>query len=186
MRSGLFFLLVLFSLMGYSQAERKSTDTTQKLVDTSSSVKVKHSPRIATLLSAVVPGAGQVYNRKYWKVPVLYAGLGVLGYMIIDNRKNYIYYRDAFKAKSDLSLTDKFPTWTADQLKQRKDYYRGNMELSVMISVGVYFINIVDATVDAHLFGFDMSEDLSLSVHPNCYYACNQAYPGFSLSFNIH
>lgn len=172
------FAFILFVAGGFAQTNATNVDTT-------SAPQSVHSPKKAALMSAIIPGAGQIYNRKYWKVPVLYAGMGTLGYFMINNRKNYIDYRNAYDAKFDTSKTDLFPAWTSEQLKQRKDYYRGNMELTVLLSVGVYLINIIDATVDAHLFGFDVSDDISMSVRPSCLCMSNRVNPALSLTFNF-
>lgn len=128
----------------------------------------EHSPRKATILSAVVPGAGQIYNKKYWKLPIIYGGFGILGYFIIDNHANYSAFKEAYKIRTDgnPNTVDKFPLYSPEGLLQAKSYYRRNTELSVIFTVVLYALNIIDAAVDAHLYDYDISEDLSLKVRP--------------------
>lgn len=139
------------------------------------------SPRKAVLYSALFPGLGQIYNRKYWKLPILYGGFVGLTYAITWNNG---YYRDYLGAYQDI-MDDNPNTnrwhnmlpygmdpesidtqWFTDVLKQRKDRYRYYRDLSIIITFGVYLLGIVDAYVDAQLFDFDMSPDLSMRVAP--------------------
>lgn len=134
--------------------------------DSGDSIVVKpHSPKRATLYSMVLPGLGQAYNRKYWKIPVIYAGIGGLLYMGIQNANEYHKWHEAYlyKVNQDTypinnELVDKYD---ATQLKSQSDYYRRNMELTYIFGSLLYILNLVDATVDAHLFNYDISDDLS-------------------------
>ncbi|MEI7594116.1 MAG: DUF5683 domain-containing protein [Bacteroidota bacterium] len=134
----------------------------------SDTVKIKHSATKASVMSAILPGSGQVYNRKYWKVPVLYIGLGTLTYFLSNNYSQYQLFRKAYQYRTDGITTtiDNQPLYSDEQLKINRDIYRGNLELSVILTTALYVINIVDASVDAHLYKFDISEDLSLNVSP--------------------
>jgi len=158
----------------------------------SDSVK-PHSPKLATLMSACVPGLGQVYNKKYWKVPVVYAGFGIIGYSFIKSNQNYKKYRDAYLFREDndpTTIDSIFTYYSKEDLLINKEYYRRNRDLSAIIGVLWYVINIIDATVDAHLFSFDINDDLSLNVRPyscplrNNYYTAAYA-GGITLSLNI-
>jgi len=132
-----------------------------------------HSPNKATFYSAVLPGLGQIYNKKYWKVPIIYAGFGGLIYYI--NYNNFIYdkYKDAYNIKlrienGELGLEDMdlYPNSSANQLRSQKDIWRRYRDLSI-IGIGIlYALQIIDADVDANLFYYDMSEDLSIHVAP--------------------
>ncbi len=152
-----------------------------------------HSPRRASLYSAVLPGLGQIYNKKYWKAPVVYAGFGVLVYFVIFNSTHYqdfkgglVDFTDTIPGtKSYLKLiSDKLDPatfdpilhpgtydpssaeWFEEQLKNGMNYYRRNRDLSY-IGMGLwYIVNIIDATVDAHLFDYDVGDDLSLHIEP--------------------
>ena len=135
---------------------------------------VKHSPRKAALYSTALPGLGQAYNKKYWKIPVLYACIGGLTYSIIYNNNNYITYRTAYRKRMDNDPTtiDEFAqvgtkNYLPDDylLANTKGFHRWR-DLSIFGAALLYVLNIVDATVDAHLFTFDVSDDLSLNVRP--------------------
>lgn len=132
---------------------------------------LKHSPLKATFLSAVVPGLGQIYNEKYWKVPVIYAGF--TGLIYYANYNNYVYnkYKDAYNIKKrieagETALTDPFPVYDETIISRKKEEWRRYRDLTY-ISMGLLYVaQIIDANVDANLFDFDMSEDLSLRVEP--------------------
>lgn len=151
---------------------------------------VYHSPKKATIMSACLPGLGQAYNRKYWKMPIIYAGIGAATYSTIWNFGKYKTYRDAYKARvdDDPNTTDPFDRYTASNLLDIRNYYRRNMELSIIIVVAVYALNIVDAAVDAHLYDFNISSDLSMSVQPaiiNDRTCFNSSAAGLSIKFNF-
>jgi hypothetical protein len=130
-----------------------------------------HSPNKATFYSAILPGLGQIYNEMYWKVPLIYAGIGSLVYYT--NYNNFVYnkYKDAYDIqlridKGEDGLESKYPTYSADNLKRLKDNWRRNRDLCI-IGIGIFYVaQIIDADVDAHLFDYDMSEDLSMRVEP--------------------
>ncbi|NLY23946.1 MAG: hypothetical protein GX042_02885 [Bacteroidales bacterium] len=165
----------------------------------------KPTPRKAVIYSAIFPGLGQVYNRKYWKLPILYGGFVGFTYAITWNNG---YYRDYLGGYQDI-MDDNPDTnrwhkmlpygrdpetidvkWFTDVLQKRKDYYRYYRDLSVIGTVALYMIAMVDAYVDAQLFDFDMSPDLSMRVEPSI---IKEGYPGFNnsssyglqLSFNF-
>ncbi len=150
----------------------------------------KHSPRAATIMSAVLPGLGQAYNKKYWKIPILYAGFFGLGYLIKVNNDGYVTYKDAYIKKLDTDLTnDIFDSrgYTLADLKLLKDAYRRNRDLTIICTVMVDVLNILDANVDAHLFYFDMSDNLSMHLQPSYLYLpfANSGCAGLSLCFNF-
>lgn len=127
-----------------------------------------HSPRKATLYSMALPGLGQVYNKKYWKVPVIYAGLGALVYMGTLNTAEYKRWHEAYlyKINQDTGGNELADKYDATQLKSQSDYYLRNVELTYILGSVLYILNMVDAAVDAHLFDYDISDDLSLRVNP--------------------
>lgn len=123
--------------------------------------------RKATIMSACLPGLGQIYNHKYWKAPVIYAALGGLGYWGVTNQKTYRYYSDNLRYANDDDLnTTNATLYNNDQLIAQKRYYRKFRDMSIMLGALVYAINIIDANVDAHLRTFDVSDDLSLQLKP--------------------
>ncbi len=147
----------------------------------------KPNPKRAVWL-ALIPGMGQIYNRKYWKLPIVYGGLMGCMYAVTWNNKNYQDYSEAYQdimydaehnrdnpeawhdSWQNLSNIDPAEaisdTNYQDQIKRRKDYYRRYRDLSIIITVGVYALSIIDSYVDAQLFDFDISPDLSMRVEP--------------------
>jgi hypothetical protein len=140
-----------------------------------------HSPRKATIYSAVLPGLGQIYNRKYWKVPIVYGGFAALGYFINFNNEEYVKFRQAYSDIIDLDpntisytrlnanpdfLEDGKIKQFTERLRSAKDYWRRNRDLVVIGTVVFYAVNIIDASVDAHFFNFDISDDLTFNWTP--------------------
>ena len=135
----------------------------EKVVDSPS--LLPKDPKKATMLSAILPGAGQVYNGKTWKVPILYAGILTDVYFIQYNHKRYERFRDALFAL-DKGEPNQFPSLNRAALVRNVDYWRQNRDLTLLLMLGIYALNLVDANVDAHLSGFDISEDLTLKIAP--------------------
>jgi len=127
-----------------------------------------HSPKKAGYMSAILPGLGQVYNKKYWKLPIIYGGFAALTYYIIDNNANYKKFRDAYIARIDEDPTndDILPQYTTDNLRIIKNNYWKSRDLSIILTVTLYILNIFDAIADAHLYSYDISDDLSLRIDP--------------------
>ncbi len=144
-----------------AQSARQTPDT---------AVKEAHSAKKASIYSLILPGLGQAYNHKYWKIPIIYAGFGVLGYYIHDNNKEMQEFTEAYryKVRKDTTLTGNkyFDKYNADDLLRGREYYRRRLELSVIFTAALYILNVVDATVDAHFFDYDVSEDISLNIRP--------------------
>lgn len=162
-----------YALLNYNASRNLSLFSDSLKKTRTDSVKIiavpKHSPKVAVLLSAVVPGAGQFYNKKYWKIPVVWAGLGVCGYFIRSNHILYRDYKDALLQRVDTNITepDKYlDIYSTDQLITLQDQYRQNRDLFIIVTSLVYVLNIVDALVDAHLYTFDVSDDLSINWQP--------------------
>lgn len=128
---------------------------------------VRHNPRKATLMSVALPGLGQVYNKKYWKVPIIYGGFAVAGYYLSDNLKQIRKYKDAFAAETDGNPdTENGTGYNVSQLESLVDQYKNWRDLSYIAIGAIYVLNIIDASVDAHLFYFDVSEDISMNIQP--------------------
>lgn len=135
-----------------------------------------HNPKLAIIMSTVVPGAGQIYNKKYWKTPIVWAGLGACIYFVRSNHILYKDYKGALLQRSDTSIKEPdiyLDIYSTDQLITLQDQYRQNRDLFIIASSLVYVLNIVDALVDAHLFSFDVSDDLSLNWQPYYHYSVN-------------
>jgi len=146
-----------------------AADTT--FIELPDSIREKeHSPTRATILSACLPGAGQIYNKKYWKVPVLYAGFGVMSYFIYTNADNYLTFKCAYIESMYGNMNGSYSSlvqrYSSDELLSAREYYRRNLEISILITAVWYALNILDATVDAHLYTFNISENLSMKIEP--------------------
>lgn len=141
------------------------------------------SPKKAAILS-IVPGAGQVYTKKYWKVPIIYAGLITSAYYIKENNDSYQLYRNTYLNRLAGNNSDEFQgQYSNADLTTLTNHYRRNREISVLCFVGTYLLNIVDASVNAHLFNYDVSDDLSLHIKP--IYFSKENATGLSLSCNL-
>jgi uncharacterized protein DUF5683 len=187
LKPGLFFLLFFFffAQLSFAQIKSDSTETVPK----KDSLALKHSPTKATLLSFVLPGAGQFYNKKYWKIPVIYAGLAGMGYLVHFNDVRYQRYKKAYAVRLDTvstTIDEYVDIYSNDDLKTLKDFYRRNRDLSYIVAGIIYVMNILDADVDAHLFYFNVNDDLSLNVQPSVNYSLqNKPLPGLTLTFNF-
>lgn len=148
------------------------SQTTEGFVELPDSIREKeHSPTKATIMSACLPGLGQIYNKKYWKVPVIYAGFGILGYFIYTNADEYINFKCAYIESSYGNTNGSYSylvnRYTTEELLSGREYYRRNLEISILLSALLYALNIIDATVDAHLYTYNISDRLSLRVEPD-------------------
>lgn len=165
-------LLVVSLSTSYAQDTTKASKTKDTVILKQN--VVLHSPRKASIYSTILPGLGQLYNKKYWKVPVLYAGIGGLTYAIISNNKNYLNYRSAYRIRMDGDATTIDPYADVNSKDYLSDKYLESVtknfhrwrDLSIFGAALLYVLNIVDASVDAHLFSFDVSDDLSLHIRP--------------------
>jgi hypothetical protein len=127
------------------------------------------TPAKAAFYSAILPGLGQAYNKKYWKIPLVYAGIGTSLYFYIDNNRKYNQYRDAYKRRLEGYTDDKFSYLDNSRLIAGQKFYQRNRDLSALVTVGFYVLNIIDANVDAALIQFNVNENLSLKpqIYPN-------------------
>jgi len=128
------------------------------------------NPKKSALYSAILPGAGQLYNEQYWKIPVIYAGIGIASYFLVDNTKNYRKYRKAY-----ISRINKDPTFNEDastliysptQLQTLQNAYKKYLDLTVLFTALGYTIQVLDALTFAHLKNFDVSKDISMRMQP--------------------
>ena len=125
------------------------------------------SARKATIMSAIIPGLGQAYNHKYWKIPIIYAAIGGIGYWGINNHKDYKNYSDNLAAIHDGDPTTVNTSGYSEQnLLTLKNEYKKDRDIAIMLGALAYILNIIDANVDAHLKTFDVSDDLSFQIKP--------------------
>lgn len=142
---------------------------TSKVKTTSTTIAKKHKPRTAVWLSAVLPGLGQAYNKKYWKIPIVYAGFGGLSYAVYYTATNYQQARKAYKLQVDENpnTIGQYKGYTdPETLKAQRDFHKRNLTISGICMAVWYSLNLIDAAVDAHLFDFNMSDDLTLHWEP--------------------
>lgn len=166
-------ILVINLLLGIgSYAQEVGLDTTmvELAMDVDSTVIKVHKERIpgrAALYSLIIPGAGQIYNRKIWKAPIIYAALGTTIYLIDYNRDFYRDLRDAYVQRL-AGEEDKYTgiISSAEGIKNARDSFRKNMELAYFATAAVYILQVIEAYVDAHLHRFDVAEDLSIHFFP--------------------
>jgi hypothetical protein len=206
MMNARFLLLMLAGLTAgfYSIAQQKDSSNIRvtgvdsvvaKKTPLDSAGKKKHDPRKATIRSAIIPGWGQAYNRKYWKIPLVYGALGVTGYIFNFNRVQYNKVKFAYFALINKDST-KYPLVEDPVLKKfvyegnsyalqsYRNQYRKDIDYSVLFFLFFWALNVVDATVDGHLKDFDISNDLSLKIKP-AFYPLPTTPLGISFVFNI-
>jgi hypothetical protein len=189
-------LSILFFATGFSAYSQKNAADSLEIKKS----VVAHSPRKATIYSAVLPGLGQIYNKKYWKVPFVYGGFATFGYFINFNNDLYIKYKHAYSDIIDddpntnsfknLNVNpiyfeaDKISQFT-ERLKRAKDGARRNRDLLVISTAVFYAANIIDASVDAHFFNFDISDNLAINWVPAPMMCDNQKLFGIHCIFTF-
>ncbi|MBQ6613594.1 MAG: hypothetical protein IIX19_07745 [Alistipes sp.] len=150
----------------------------------------------ATTLSTICPGAGQIYNKSYWRVPIVIGGLASTIYTIDWNNRGYQRFKTAYNLRVDYENNpDKYPGGSADEfrgaysstfLKNLKDSYRRNRDMCILLTAGVYILQIVDAHVDAHLKDFDISDDLAVNVEPYFGTTSVMTRPTFGVNLSVN
>jgi hypothetical protein len=196
-------LLFLPAFHGAKAQLRQVADTTQTAVSQTDTVDFQrgesmrdilpdekeekiHSPHKATFYSAIFPGLGQIYNKKYWKLPIVYGAIGGLGYAIHFNSTNYQKYKNAYRdfliqdpgntsylevlpvtlTMEEIEANPNLSSWFRNALEKKRDYYKRYRDLSYIGMAAIYVLNMIDATVDAHFYNFDVSDDLSMKIQP--------------------
>jgi hypothetical protein len=191
----IFLLSIFFYSKSFAQqkpdtAITVSKDSTSKknilALDTSAK---KYNPKVATFRSAVIPGWGQAYNKKYWKIPLIYGALGTTAVVFVYNLKTYkklkqaIIYRSDTIAANDALVDPDFINLSTESIRSYRNSFRQNVDYSVLFFVAFWALNVVDATVDAHLKAFDVSDNISFKVKPG--YNPNTNTGGISLVFSF-
>lgn len=193
-------VLLLGGRMAYAQKEEVATipsDSMQVAVMQNNLNKITWntdplSPAKAAFYSAVIPGLGQIYNKSYWKVPLVYAAIGTPIYFYIQNSKEYDRYLTAYKRRQQGYTDDEFygnsstgqPLLSTDGLRRGIQFYRRNKELSILIGIGMYALNVIEANVDAHLKQFNVDERLSLEPYIHTDYLTQPQF-GLTLTYKI-
>ncbi|MCR4965382.1 MAG: hypothetical protein K6A41_06965 [Bacteroidales bacterium] len=182
-------LSILCCLFMLSLQGQELIDTTTSRVSKTDSAKVvRHTPTKAMLCS-IIPGGGQIYNKKYWKLPIVYGAIGASGYFVWRSahkmnvyRNEYIYRRDGLITLQNPSLAE----YSDENLLQMKNDQRRNLEISIGVTAILYVLNFIDAMVDAHLYYFDVSDDLSLYWQPTLLQNYTNRNYAFGLNLQFH
>lgn len=195
--SKIVFIFIFISLNFFSgelTAQTTNSNNSAKkvnTVDTGTKKKdKKFNPSIATRRSAMIPGWGQIYNKKYWKLPLVYGGLGITASVFQYNIKNYNLLRQAFLYRTDtISSNDalidpRFKNLSTNAIHSYRTAFRQNVDYTVLFFIAFWGLNVVDATVDAHLKAFDVNDNLSLQFKQG--YSPMANTTGFSLVLDIH
>ena len=187
------FLFIFFSFISSTSFSQVAVDSAiiahKKISDSTGKVIKKFNPRIATIRSAMVPGWGQIYNKKYWKLPLVYGALGTTAGIYFYNIKTYkklrlayLYITDDDSSNNGL-IDPRFSNLSPGAIKSYRNSFRQNIDYSVLFFILFWGLNVVDATVDAHLKAFDVNDDLSLEIKPG--YSPTANTTGISLVLNI-
>ena len=200
----IFLPLVFFVFSVNAQTKPESfqspkADSTRNKIDTLTVLSkpkkgfLKHEgwpkPGRAARLSLLLPGLGQIYNRRYWKVPLVYGAIGAVGYFALNNHQQYLDYKSAYQNRTDNdpATTDlQFPTLSDENVRLTRDNFRRNRDFNIILMTIFYALNSVEAYVDAHLRGFTVSDNLSLKVLPAAEYSVMNGFQtGIKFSFQF-
>lgn len=185
----LFFFLFIISVVSAQEDSLAVTpeNTTEEEVEEKDYEPYNAlAPSKAAFYSAILPGLGQAYNGSYWKIPIAYGGIGTGVYFYLKNDKDYERYRDAYKnrlaGKPDEFTINGVQRISTEGLIRAQELFQKNKEISILVTVGVYILNIVDANVEAHLRQFNVDEDLS--VKPDLDYDAFSGKTNYGLTLN--
>ena len=188
------FILISFCLFWLSAFSQNRKESDSLKIDTDLLVVVDSvkrepinilAPSKAAFYSAVLPGLGQAYNKKYWKIPIVYAALGTGIYFYVTNDREYNRYRDAYKRRLAGFEDDEFPGVSDDGLINAQQTLKRRKELSLLITIGLYALNIIDANVDAHLLQYNVDENLAVRPHIRYNEMENTSDLGLTLNFKF-
>jgi len=172
----LFFIFLMgLPLLGQDAGSGKETETRKEKKTADTTSVMRHSPTKATIYSMILPGLGQAYNKKYWKIPIVYAGFGVFYYLIDYNNTEYQKWKAAYVhsvadpdgLEDPVNDYERYYGDNPDFLRERKNDARRYRDLNYILAGLWYMLNVVDATVDAHLFTWEVDDNLSLRMEPS-------------------
>lgn len=152
--------------VGGDSAVVMAADTIFKADTTTALPGKKHTAAKAVWLSALVPGLGQAYNKKYWKIPIIYAGFGGLAYALYYTNNNFNIARDAYRKVVRGQYATYLGYTSPEDLKYFRDTYKNFLNLSALFTIIWYGINLIDAAVDGHLYSYNMDDKLSINLSP--------------------
>lgn len=193
MRGAVLFICILCTGLSVSaqmafNPNRFSSTSYSELLPISDSSE-SNRPKRATIMSAMLPGLGQIYNQKYWKVGVLYTAGFAMGYGMKYNTDSLKRYQKALTARVDLDTATKdvwYPNLTDAKVNGERDYYRKNRDMLIIGFFALYTLQIIDANVDAHLREFEVNKDLALRITPDFRYTSfRTVQPGLTLALRL-
>lgn len=207
------FVFFLFCLLSVVAQEKQNVISSDSLVPTKADLETEEivvkgkkekskeinplAPSKAAFYSAILPGLGQIYNKRYWKVPIVYAAIGTGVYAYIYNDDLYDRFRTAFKRRRAGFTDDEFydlngsgiipgsPDFSDEALQDAQERYQRDRDLALFITLGLYALNIIDANVDSHLKQFNVDDDLSMDIQPYLDYHPVFADPSYGVAFTI-
>jgi len=175
-------LFILGTSFVFAQVKTETVITSQNKIKSNDIDPL--TPAKAAFYSAVLPGLGQAYNKKYWKIPLVYGAIGTSLYFYLDSQKKYNSFRDAYKRRLEGFTDDKYAFLDNSRLISAQKFYQRNRDLSSLFIVGFYVLNIIDANVDAALLQFNVDENLSLK--PSLYQNDLNAKTNLGLTINYN
>ena len=183
----LFPFFLLAQNQGVEEIEEQIGDGNLVITDTIVATKNRPkfnplAPSTAAFYSAILPGLGQAYNKKYWKIPIVYGAIGTSLFFYFDQNREFNRTRDAFRRRL-AGLDDEFPNISLEGLERAQTQFRRNRDVSLLVAIGLYALNILDANIDAHLLSFNVDENLA--VKPNIDFNSIDASTNFGLSLNF-
>jgi len=202
------FFLFLLQVVAAQETETEATpadslgaDLRQKGITIEEVRKMENinplAPSKAAFYSAVFPGLGQIYNRRYWKVPIVWAAIGTGVYAYIYNDTEYDRFRSAFKRRRAGFIDDEFydinnsgivpgePDLSDEALQDAQERFQRDRDLALVVTIALYALNIVDANVDAHLKQFNVDENLGLDIRPYLDYHPVTSDPNYGLALTV-
>lgn len=206
---GILWAFLFCALVGLAQEDKEGTKEIDSLetdlkgkgivVDSIFKKKINPlAPSKAAFYSAIFPGLGQIYNKRYWKVPIVYAAIGTGVYVYVYNNTEYNRFRDAFKRRKagftddeffDLRPDDGVTPTTADfsdeALQDAQERFQRDRDLALLVTIGLYVLNVIDANVDSHLKQYNIDDDLSLDIKPYLDYNPVTASPNYGMALTI-
>ena len=194
MKNKLFYIFLLFSVTSLFAQKSDTIFFKQEAILIVEDTLIENNdynplaPAKAAFYSAVLPGLGQAYTKKYWKIPIIYAGIGISIYFYVQNNKDYNKFRDAYKKRLAGFTDDEYwgtgttPIISSDRLVDAQKTAKRNKDTSIAVAVAFYLLNIIDANVDAHLSQFNVNDDLS--VAPNFIFDTEMTGLSLAIKFN--
>jgi len=172
-------LLIIFFIISFQTFGQESTPD--------SSVLDVTEPSRAAFYSAVLPGAGQAFNKKYWKIPIVYAAIGTSIYSYNFNQKKYWSYRNSYKSRKAGYSDDEYQNLILDddRLLDGAKFHKKNRDLSMVFIVGFYILNILDANIDSHLKQYNVNENLTIKPYIDSNSDTKLNSIGFSLNLRF-